>query len=456
MDDKTSEELAIEFHKLVLASESIDDIANKLTKKKADYTAKEFNDKFSEIGSYEELTKRMLDSFTDAIAFYRESLGKVKKGTVGDEYKYVNTGEDDEVKDFTLKNSVMDVTKSLNGAEVSGKHAKMLVLAANKNVKKIYLYNSGFYIVLRGPDLVELNLVYNRLNDEMNEYGRIFGAIFYMYADFKIKEIIWDFIESLIIDTNLERSKGAHLREAVSFLDYNFIILSIGTLMFKNGYQFISVCTGTEDTPCEHTIEENIDLSMFQLTNFSKVPQNKLHHLSKNTVIKVQNVSSYKDAIDQSEPVTIGQYKIYRKVPSMADYFKHGNKFNDDLYKVITDLDDEDALEQYLRYNYSILFTPWIDHIEAIGDDGDVSFKIKESEIIDIVLNQIQASEELDEFRKSMVDYIIEATITNVGYISKACEVCGKEPSNTVNGFIPFDPQNSFFTMSVMRLIQAS
>jgi len=456
-DDPTIDYATEDYHKLVMPRESYIDISRGLIRRRSELGPDEFDRSFKHLNSYEELTRRMIDALTDNNNIYKEALAKIDPKKTGDEYSYTPDEDADESdKPFTLKNRVMDVTKSLKGAEVTGKHARLLVLASNKNVKKVYLYNSGFYIILRGPDLVEINLIYNRLNEEMNEYGRMFGAVFYIYADFQIKQTCWEFIESLVIDSNLDKwDKGNRLRNAVSFLDYNPIIQSIGSLMFKNGYPFVHVCSGTEEKPCNHTMEETIDLSLFQLTDFSKVPQELLAQLSRNTIVKMNKVRAYQKKLNDSKPLTAGQYRIYRKVPTMTDYLAHGEEFNEELTRSIQDIKDEDIVEQYLRYNYSRLFAPWISYVESMSGD-EVSFKIVEKDIISIVLNQIQSSEELDAFRISMNNYIQESMVTHIGYVAQPCESCGKLPSNAVNGFVPFDAQNSFFTMLVMRLIQAS
>jgi len=454
LGDDVDEETLREYHKLVLAENDVESIGKALTNSSIRLGPELFAQQIVKLNTYEELLKRMIDSHTEQTQFLKEAFSFLNPGKSGDEYKHVGSESDDEDTSFHLKNRVLNMTKSLKGKEVSGAQARLLILAANKNVKKLYLYNSGFYIVLRGPSLSEINLVYNRLSDKMGEYGRQFGAVFYMYSDFAIRDIIWTFIESLVIDSNLNKwDKGNRLRNSVSFLDYNPIVLGIGTLMFKNGYQFIHCCT---DGECGHTSEETVDLSLLQLTDFSKIPHDLLANMARSKRVNPDEVISYKKKLGLNDSIVVGNYKIHRKVPSMTDYLSHGEAFNEELAMSVQDIANSDYVDQYLKYNYGRLFLPWISYMESLDDEGGVSFKLVDKDSISLALNELQQTESLDQFRIKMNEFIQKSMITQIGYLAKPCEKCNAMPNNSVNGFVPFDAQNSFFTMLVMRLIQAS
>ena len=469
LEETMSEEDLKEFYKLILPSQSIEDLGLALERenkalhqkyvefgeaKSIEKGDSEFSQQLTTVGSYIELLKRMVDAHTDQTIFMSEMLKRIKDPTqVGDAYEYKASSEDE--TSFTLKNKVMKLDKSLNGADVSGHQAKMLILAANHNVKRIYLYNSGFNIVVRGPSLVEMNLVYNRLAEEMNSYGRMLGAIFYTYSDFKIKSIIWEFINSLVIGSNLNKwDKNNRLRDNIDIHDYNPIILGIGTLMFKNGYDFVHVCTN--DT-CKHAVTEVIDLNLFQLTDFSRIPREQLKFMAANTLVNPEHTRAYKKALNLDNTLNIGQYRIYCRVPSLTNYFTNGAAFNEELSMSVHDIDDPNMVDQYLKYNYSQLFEPWISHMEFIDEaTSQPSFKLADHDSITLALTQIQNSEHNEAFTEQMNQFIQETAMTNVGYLATPCVKCNTPQTGLVNGFVPFDAQNSFFTMLVMRLIQTS
>lgn len=450
----TEENVNTDIYKLVLPEQTPQDLGDAINRRGAVMDETEFYDQFNKPGTILELFKRMIDTHNAQTDFISAALGKIKDPSkVGDEFAYLANDAVEGDAAFTLKNRVLQLDKSLKGAEVSGEQARMLILASNHNIKRVYLYNSGFNIVLRGPSLTEMNLLYNRLQEDMDTYGRMFGSLFYMYSDIKIKSIIWDFIHNLVIGSNLNKwDKGNRLRDNISFNDYMPILLSVATLMYKEGYDFVHACTS-----CEFVSTTKIDLNLLQLTDFSRIPFETLKELASGKEITPDDVSRYKKGLKQNTPLIVGKYQINRRIPSIGDYLDTGNTFNEQLYSAVYEIKEENIIDQYLKFNYSRIFEPWISSIEILDDvSKEVSFKLIDREAIGIALTELQNSELRDEFINQMNEYIQESSITNIGYLATACECCSVVPTNTVNGFVPFDVQSSFFTMLVMRLIQVN
>lgn len=439
-------------YKLVFAEQSQQDLSDALDRRKNAMPEDEYFNQLNVRGTFLELVKRMIETHSEQTVFIRKALEKIIDPTkVGDGYTYVAAADDEQESGFELKNRVLQLEKSLKGVEVSGDQARMLILASNHNMKRLYLYSSGFNIVIRGPSLGEMNLVYNRLKDDMDEYGRVFGAMFYMYSDVKIKEILWDFISNLIVGSNLNKwDKGNRLKNNISFNDYAHILLGVASLMYKEGYDFIHPCT-----KCEYITEAKIDLNLLQLTDFSRIPLDALRALSVGSEVTPDDVSRYKKGLSLNTSFIIGKYKINRRVPSINEYLESGTTFNDKLAVAIHDINEPEIISQYLKFNYSLIFAPWITSIEILdAESTEVSFRFVEREAINIALSEIQNSDHRDEFVKQMNDYIQGSIITNIGYLATPCQCCNEMPSDTVNGFVPFDVQSSFFTILVMRLIQ--
>ncbi len=449
-----TEEVNTELYKLILPEQKPQDIGDAINRRGAVMDETEFYEQFKKPGTILELFKRMLDTHNAQTDFISAALGAIKDPSkVGDEFSYLPNEAVEGDAAFTLKNRVLQLDKSLKGVEVSGEQARMLILASNHNIKRTYLYNSGFNIVLRGPSLNEMNLLYNRLQEDMDQYGRIFGSLFYMYSDIKIKSIAWDFIYKLVIGSNLNKwDKGNRLRDNISFNDYMPILLAIATLMYKEGYDFVHPCIA-----CEHVSTTKIDLNLLQLTDFNRIPLETLRELSTGKEMTPDDVSRYKKGLKLNTSFTIDKYQINRRIPSIGDYIETGTVFNEQLFTAIYEIKEENIIDQYLKFNYSRIFESWIASIEVIDEvSKEVSFKLTDRETIGIALTEIQGSEIRDEFIKQMNDYIQESAITNIGYLATPCECCNTVPTNTINGFIPFDVQSSFFTMLVMRLIQVN
>jgi len=450
-----TDENLIEFYSMILPSHTPEDIGEALQAEKNFIGEKELAKAIVRYGSYTERLIRMLDTHTDQTVFTQEALKLLKDMTmVGSAYEHIPESGNEDDKGFILKNRILTNLKSRKGAEVTGKDARLLILAGNKNIKRVNLYNSGFLVILRGPSLLEINLVYNQLNESMNEYGRILGAVFFMHSDAKIKAILWNFIESLVIDSNLiDWDKNDRLRDNMSFADYHTVLLGILSLMYKNGYPFIHMCLNPD---CKHQIEASIDLSLLQLTDFSRIPHAQMVFLAKAGKVEPEDLIAYKKALAINDSITIGCYKIHRRVPSVSMYLQRSESFNEEMRMSIHDIKDDRTIQEYLNFNYVRIFEPWIAYVEVLGEDGEISYKVLEEENIALILSQIQSSEDNEEFIAGMQLYTKQACLTLAGYAFDSCPVCKQEPSNKVNGFIPFDVQNSFFSMAVRMLLEKS
>lgn len=438
---------AIDFYKGIIPFFSMDEISEKFQELKKKFGDVELNRQLGEIGSFTELVKRMLDTHTQQSLFIGEIFEKLTdKQNIGEGYE-VPKSEDD--KGYSLKNSILAINQNFNGAEISGTKANLLILSKNSNVKKVFLYNSGFYIVIRAPKLIELNTLYNLIGTEFDEYGRMLGALFYMYSDMKIKDAIIDFIELLTINSNLKNwDKGNRLKNNISIHDYQLILLQIATLMYKQGYLFKDICLH-----CEKVSEVTIDLNTLQLTNFGMIPDDKRRWLADAAVVDANDINEYLNALNLKKSFDISDYKVSLKIPSIGEYVKYANQFNDEMAKSVQDMTDVDSIQQYLKYAYCVIYTPWIESI-SVMDNGNVNFVVKDPENIITILNDIQSIGLSDEFGDKISDYIKETSITNIGYIGSSCTHCNEVPKGMINGIVPIDIQNTFFSILVMRLLQ--
>ncbi len=445
----------IEFYKLMFPEYDPETIAAALQSEYERLGETAFQTAINKYGSYQERLRRMYDAHTNQTEFVGEWLDKVKNASrIGNEYSYVGEEGDEADSGFSLKSRVLKIDKSLKGASVKGKQAKMLILATNNNVKKVYLYNSGFNVVLRGPTLGELNIVFNTIGDDMTSYGNMLGMLFYMHFDFTIKGVLTKLIETLVISSNLEGFDTGHtLRDNISLLDYPALLLNIGSLMFKDGYDLIHTCT---NDACRNTNAEVVDLNAMQLTDFSKIPKEQLRWLSVGDPVTPDALKTYRDTINADAVITVGAYEIHRSVPSISAYQSIGQQYNDNLAAVVSSLKSASDVDQFVKYNYSLIFSPWIDHIVSMGEDGEPSFMTSDREAIELILSELEKTSHRKELIEKMDSYISSSTVTGVGYLATPCESCGQMPNNLHNGFVPFDAQNSFFSMLVTRLIQQS
>lgn len=447
----------LEFYRLILPSHTVTDITNAIQNERLRIGDEEISRAILKLGSYTERLIRMRDGHTDQTVFTKDILSEVSDpNLLGSAYEHTADPSITDDTGFVLKNKTLTNLKSRGGAEVSGKDARLLILAGNKNIKRIPLYNSGFSVVIRGANLAEINLVHNLLNSELDEYGKMLGAVFYMHSDLKIKTILWQFIESLIIDSNLadwEAEDRLRLRENVALTDYTTILLGVLSIMYRNGYPFTHICLN--DT-CRNTVEEDVDLSLLQLTDFSRIPQAQKRFLASSGKVGGDELVEYRKALKLEKVIESGDYRLHLRPTSVGNYIRKADTFNEEMMISIHDVKSTKEINEYLSFSYTRIFEPWISYVEVIGEDGQVAYKVSDAESVALVLSQIQTNGDGDQLIRDLQDYIKSITLTSFGYMATNCAVCGTAPSNQVEGFVPFDVQSAFFNMAVRLLLEKS
>lgn len=439
----------IEFHKGIIPLGSDYNITKALEKRFEELGEENFTKEIEELGTISNMLQSSSIENTSNTNFTSRALSKIKDPTlVGDEFNY--SDKENEENNYTLKNRTLDIAnKDIRKQTTDKDIINYFILAKRSNIRSILLYNSGFKIVIKNPRLSDLNTLYNQLGIKFDKYGRLLGALFYVYSDIVIKNTLWDFIESLVIGSNLINwNKDNNLKKHVSIQDYQLILLSIQSLIYKEGYIFKSICPH-----CNHIEEDTIDLNLLQQTDFGRIPIEARKFLAIDQTVTPEDLVKYKQLINKDRSFQIKDYKFYLEDPSMYDFLEYGTTYNKLMSMSISDMDDEKFIEEYVTYNTCSIFKPWIVKIEFLGENNEVLLETSNSDNIITVLNDIQDDNEFNnEFSEKMEDFIQNNNLTIIGYLGSNC-ICGKSPDNMINGIIPIDVQSNFFSMLVTRLI---
>lgn len=342
---------------------------------------------------------------------------------------------------------------NFNGKIVSGKEATMLLLAKERNVRRIYLYNSGFDITLKGPSLDELNIYYNKTSSEVQEYGREYGAHFYMFSDLIIKKASIELFMKLVTNASVKNwRKGQTLAKAIKISDYDTILWAIGSLMFKAGFPFQFACTNPDHT-CSYTEELKIDLKKIRYNNYSIIPKECLTFLGENKVRTLDELAHYNEMLGLSKTVKLhGAWSGITKVPSIHDFLTYGALFNASLLENVQ-IEDRSSIHRYLQFNYYKILAPWMSEVRYHNEDGSLNFRIQDMASIIEVLDTSQLED--TTFGKEMEEFIKSSCISHICIPFTKCPACGHVPSYSIGGYLPFDVQQNFFIQSVMRLAQS-
>jgi len=436
--------------------ETNDDRKDQLQQVLPTFTPEQLEDKISELMVDKEMFKKastksntientlvkMIEVFSDQFTLMNDILKNISNK--------LEAFREDKEKGISIKDSYPNLTKDFEGKELSGKDAKIYILANKRNVKRIKLLNSGFYVLIQSPSLSDLTIMYNKISDQLGEYGRLFGTYFYLYSDLSIKRVIVELISKLIISSNLKGwQKGDNLIKHISIHDYPVLLHGLASLMFKDGYKYKYQCPNDD-----YSEIVNIDLNTLKYYNFNNVSEENLKFLSSSEPKSFKDVANYQKSLDFNDKITIDRYIFHMNVPSIYEYLKYGDSYNANLMDMIQDGNTE-SIQDYLKFSYFKLFTPWISTIDVLKPDGMVNFKISDIDGKCLILDDLQMNNvgSLDDVINPIVEFIKSSMLTHIVIPVNECPKCHKVPKSAVNGFFPLDMQETFFLMSTMRLI---
>ena len=358
-----------------------------------------------------------------------------------------------------LKDGTSRKTKVPANKRVSGRAARLAVMSRLRGLKRVHLLNSGFYIDLRPPTLLELSEFYNSVDEAYKEYGRILGGHFYIIQDIYIKERLTELLPSFVENSNLENwDEGDTLLNHISFLDYDTCVWGLSTLMYSKGIKLKLQCSNEE---CDyHTTDVTVDLNNLRMNLTDKIPEKALKFLMDNRIKSEEDVIDYQkdllgfndNVLDDLNGVDI---KYNFKVPTINDYLEFGLSLISELTEVVTGdftIENVEARNSFTYSSYQ-MFQPWIDSIEFYDEDGELDILIDDPIGISDTL-QLAQQDSL-KLRSALLEYMSNCKLTYMCYTTMKCPLCGRVPDKTVNDYLPVDPQQLFFFLTCQHLLLA-
>lgn len=332
---------------------------------------------------------------------------------------------------------------------VTGRQAKVLINAKIRGAKKIFLYNSGFYVTVRPLTNLEISEYTNTLRNENNEYGKIMGGHFYLYSGLFIKKFFAERLLNIVEDCNLVGwKKGNTLLDNLSLHDYRTILWACASLMYKDGIDFTKICSFCG---AKETIKMNLDKLYF--ANFGPIKNSAYPYISQKSSVEPSDIEEYKRRIEYNIPheITVPNWKFLLKVPSVNEYIFFAEMFLNELRTHVDDLSNIEKIQEHVRFMHLKQFAPWIKEIQSLDSNGNIEFKINDAVTIFDIISDCDA--ESNDFIKRIEDYIQSTMLTYIAFPYMKCPNpnCGKVPENIVNGFVSYDIESAFFTMSVRK-----
>jgi hypothetical protein len=352
----------------------------------------------------------------------------------------------------------------------SGEEGYRIFATLTSGVRRVTLWNSGITLTLRNIPLRQLDKYLELANHTDYEYGKEYGAWYYLFSSLVIdKHIVEQILPDAIVSSNYKDWQDTDkLLSQISLQDYQVILWALTCLMYPNGTQVSYIC-GNKD--CGHIHNERVDLGKLRLNNMALINDEMIKHFSSKNRVDDKSLEEYRKACNLEEVITfdvsdspdyIKRYKITLKQANLRDYLDVGKAYNAELNKQI-DNTSRDAVMRYITYNQNRCYRPWIKSVECtVIIDGQVMFNpVVENDstgnndkTIDCILDEIQQSN--IKFNKQMQDYIQKTKISHIAFFFDKCPKCGEKPVTSYEGYIPYDMSQAFFTLGRMKLLRIS
>lgn len=402
--------------------------------------------KNSDLTSYESRVNRSIlfdtprrkveeDAFKDAV-------------NKNDEIVHSKKIEDVTYKD--AKSGKSQLKRLENGAIIDAKNSLPMTMALLGGIKKIHFYNSGFWVIVRPPLISELHTYFTRCQQETVVYGRQFGQLSFLPADVEISKAGLDLFKSCIDSSNLIGCKdGDTFERCLAVSDERTYLWGLASLMYPEGTEIEYVCSNKD---CHYIDRVLVDLSKMRYFDYTRLGLDALKYCHSSEQRTEEDIKNYKENIFKSSKTyeLDKQWSLTISEPSLFDQLEFKSDFIEDISATL-ELNQFDKIDEFITARYFRLLSPWVKRVAYTNEtDGKrIYLSDERSAIIDVV--------DALQLRYSNLPEIINEHIKNTQasyfcYSYNACPKCGNIPTTEIEGLIPCDIQQSFFSLTVEKL----
>lgn len=385
---------------------------------------------FSQVGTTVDLTRD-----------YLERLCK-------DGHKLTNV-VDDSIKDTVVRKSV----KSGDGIrqKLSGREAKLAVLARAKGLRKVHLLNSGFWVTIRPPRIAELSQWYADVSQESRDFGRLLGGHVFMFSDVLLRRKFMEVFPSLVVESNLENWRAPdRLAKMISIHDFDTIVWACCTLIYKEAITVNVHCTNEE---CQYVANNyRVDVDKIRFTNLDAIPEEAYAYLSKQLVtldkVSSAQIKQYHKLLGFNKDFVLGDVTYKLHVPSIHRFIECGAEFIKQIMESIKGVDNgfDGELEREVRVNIAKTYLPWVSRVVTPDFETDDPEAIAAQMEMDVLSDRSLSDE--------ILQYQYATKLSYFCYTMLKCPKCGKQPSAVLTDYYPLDPTYLFFFLFSRQLGQ--
>lgn len=345
--------------------------------------------------------------------------------------------------------------------KLSGAAAKAAVISRMKGMYRIQLYNSGFWIDICPPSLVDIDNWMQEVDQEFKELGRCLGGHAHTCLDVFLKKKLCDILPGLIQRSNYENweDKPA-LMKNISFHDYDTILWGLCCSMYRDGIGIGVYCTNPD---CRHVdTSQYLDVAKLCYINTEKFPAQALEWMTSKAynaaqLLSDEDLANYRDKLlGFTKTISVdGGASVYELgVPLLVDFIDRGANL---VGKITAITNGEksvqsDELANQMTFHLYKMLLPWIKSLSMNDSDGNLVFKIEDRDAIYESLDINTFGD--DNFYQSVVEFIENTKLTYFAANTLKCPKCGKAAELDKENMFPIDLQYVFFGLCCLQMNQ--
>lgn len=368
---------------------------------------------------------------------------------IGNNHKVFDSVEIDGTTYKDKKTAQSQLNKLENGAIIDSKDSFALAMALIGGVRKVHFYNSGFWVTVRPPLIRELHTYYTRCGQNAVEYGRIFGQLAYLPADVEIARAGLDLFKGCIMGSNLENCKLDDTFERnLSVADEDTYLWALASLMFPEGTEIEYICSNEN---CHHVDRVNIDLSKLRFFDYTRLGAEALKFCHDSARRTEADLIHYRDNILRTSEIypLDEEWSVKISEPTLYDALKAKSDFVDEMNETLQ-LSDYSGIDDYISARYFKILSPWVSQVSYTRRSDGKRVYFNDRYGIDKIVDALQLK--FDNLPEIVTKHKNATKISYYCYSYTKCPNCGSVPPSEIEGLIPCDMQQSFFTLTTELL----
>ena len=343
--------------------------------------------------------------------------------------------------------------------KLSGATARAAVVSRMKGMYRVQLYNSGFWLDLRPPTLIDIDSWMQSVDTEFKELGRVLGGHAHAVIDVYIKQKFFDILPSLIQRSNFEEYNDVNkLVNNISYHDYDTLLWAMCCMMYKDGIGAGIYCTNPD---CRYVDDHQyIDLRNICFLNTEIFNPAAMEWMTRGAqagskLLTESDLLQYREQIlnfNKTLKYDNGQTVYMLKVPVIKEFIDESASLISQMERLLNGNHDitTDIVSNQLTYHLYKMLNPWIKTLLLCNEKGDVQYQISDRAAIfdSLDIDQLESTTIYDD----ITSFIRDTKISYYSSTTLKCPKCGKVADLQHDNMFPLDMQYLFFGLSCHML----